>query len=277
MEFLYAINWAALDRMEPAQRMAALARINTDIRSVTGAERVRMVHRAIAQHGSQAAAARHLGMKKVRTNQLAKEEPIMVRVFECDEPAELYHERPGSENPQPCYVELDLRERTLHAAPNAADGIPAEVFYGHVRRYPIPLLTAEAANRLLTQIRPLAERICSDWDEVWDGNNFRAVLGEDARAAEAAILRLVGDPRDWEHHWDPADLVDVWPLDAAVLGDEADQYDITATTTDARLDEIEEEICASLAEVGPSRVAVVPGLTEYLQDLRDERLEDLQE
>ncbi|TMZ67395.1 hypothetical protein EMG21_28710 [Klebsiella pneumoniae] len=273
----YRIDWDALNTLEPADRMAELARINTDIRRVTGAERARIVHRTVTQLGTQTAAATHLGMKLARLNQLANEEPTMVRIIACTEPAELYHHYQGQTEPQPCYIELDLSERTLLADYNAeiGNGIPMRVYHGLVRRYPIPALTAEAANRVMEQIRPLAERICSDSEEIWDGSNHVARIGDDAAAAEAEIRRLLGLDGHEPHLIDyDSDQVSVWDIDGATNGNEADEYNITATTTDDRLDEIEEEIRKDLAEVSGSGVAVLEGVGEYLRQLRDDAAED---
>jgi DNA-binding XRE family transcriptional regulator len=47
------------------------------------------------------------------------------------------------------------------------------------------------------------------------------------------------------------------------------EYGITADTTDARLEEIEEEILSDLAACNGSTVAVCHGLDDYLKQLRD--------
>lgn len=69
----YSIDWDALDALPPAERMAALADINTEIRTVTGRERARMAAAAVEEHGTQAAAAKALGMKPARFSQIYRE------------------------------------------------------------------------------------------------------------------------------------------------------------------------------------------------------------
>lgn len=193
-------------------------------------------------------------------------------------PAGLHRHYDGQSEPQPCYLELDLREGTLRADWNAEVGnaVPFSVHYGLERRYPIPVLTAEAANRVMHELRPLAERILADWEEHWDGSNTTARLGNDARAAEQEITERLGldlgygdigaDTQGFEED----DLVAVWDIDGAVNGSEVDDHGITADTSDERLEEIAAEITASLAEVSASGVAVVHGLDTYLAGLRDE-------
>jgi hypothetical protein len=60
----------------------------------------------------------------------------------------------------------------------------------------------------------------------------------------------------------------VWDVDGACNGTEVEDYGITADTTDERLDEIEEDIRKSLAEVSGSAVVVLDGVAEYLRDKR---------
>ena len=268
----YRIDWDALNQLTPDKRMAALADINTNIRHVTSAERVRMAHRAVVENGTQKAAAAALGMKTARFGQMIQENPMIVQINTVA-PAELHHQYPGQNEPQPCYVELDLRTRTLGTDWNGEIGnaVPFSVHHGFDRRYPIPALTSTAANTLLEQIRPLAERMVSDWEEQWDGNNQVAVLGDDAAAAEAEIEKLCGDPGDgWDGAWEASECVTVWDADGATNGEEAAEYDITADTTDERLDEIEEQIRQDLVGISDSDEVVLEGVDDYLRQLRDD-------
>lgn len=271
----YRIDWDAINALPAAERMATLARINTDIRRVTGAERARMVHHAVAEHGTQKDAAAALGLGTARISQIIKENPmsnVTVTVTPVA-PAELHRQYSGQSEPQPCYVEVDLRTRALGADWNGEIGnaIPFSVHHGFERRYPIPALTSTAANELLEKIRPLAERMCSDWREEWDGHNHKAILGEDAAAAEEEIEALCGDPADgWDRVWDSSELITVWDVDGATNGIEAEEYEITADTTDERLDEIEAQILEDLKGISDSDEVVLEGVTEYLIQLRDD-------
>lgn len=194
-----------------------------------------------------------------------------VEISPVTEPDELYHQVPGEDGPQPVYVELDLETSTLSATYDPEVGTmpmrPREVVYGLVRRYPIPPLTADAANRIMAQIRPYADRICADWAQHWDGEKHIAVLGDDARAAEAALLAHLGDQDDWGD-WDPADLVGGIPADLSEISDM-----VSADTTDSELDDLVAQIMADLAEAEPSGVVTSEAedvIRDYLVEARDD-------
>ena len=274
----YRIDWDSLNQLPAGERMSALAHIHASVRRVIGAERARIAHRALAEHGSMAAAARELQVQYSRFPQILKENPMdtVTVTVSTVEPTELHHQYPHEHGPQPCYVEVDLENRHVAADwnPEIGNAIPARVFHGFARRYPIPALTSTATNELLAKIRPLAERMVADWDERPDryGNNMKAVLGDDAQAAEEEVEALCGHPADWGGgHWDASDMVTVWDIDSATTGDEAEEYGITPATTDERLEEIEEEIRQLLADVSDSDEVVLEGIDEYLAGLRDDQ------
>lgn len=204
-----------------------------------------------------------------------------VRIIECTSPTELYRHYDRQSEAQPAYIELDLREGTLLASYNAEIGnaIPFSVHHGFERRYGIPTLHGEAANRVMKELALLADRILADWEEEWDGNNMVAVLGDDAKEAEEEIQERLGlnlgygDFDADTQGFDPDDLVTEWDIDGVVNGEEAEEYGITADTTDARLDEIEAQILKDLAECGPG-VGVCHGLDDHLRELRDNLAED---
>lgn len=203
---------------------------------------------------------------------------MSVRIIECTNSDELHRHYDGQSEAQGAYIELDLREGTLLADYDAEVGnaVPFSVHHGFERRYGIPTLTGEAANRTMQEIAPLADRILTDWEEEWDGNNMVAVLGKDAQAAEEQIeeqlgLRLgYGSIGAETQGFGEGDIVTEWDIDGATNGYEADEFNITADTTDTRLAEIEQEILAGLAGVSESGVVVCHGLDSYLKGLRDD-------
>lgn len=206
---------------------------------------------------------------------------MTVKIIECTQPAELFRHYDGQTKPQPCYIELDLRHSTMLATWNAEVGnaVPAAVRNSFELRYPIPVLTAEAANRVMKEMVPLANRILADYEERWTGSNTVTRFGTDALAAEEEIEALLGlDERtrtsEPNQGFDDSDLVAIWPVDGAVNGCEVSEYDITAETTDERFDEIEAEIISDLVGVNESDVAVVHGLDAYLREKRDELIAD---
>lgn len=191
-----------------------------------------------------------------------------VDIVECSTPTELVKQYPDQLAPQPAYIELDLRaDRMLAEHQDEIGGaVPMGVYHGFLRRYDIPILTGEAANRLMRKLAPLAERVLSDWHEHWDGNNHVAVLGDDACAAEEAIADLTAGESFSER-----DVVACWEVAEAVNGEEIDEYGITGATSNERLQEIADEIVDELANnsLNSSGIAVCPGMIEHLQMLRD--------
>lgn len=190
----------------------------------------------------------------------------------------LYYRYPAEFAPQPAFVEVDLRQGTLSAEVDGDPGgmVPAEVVHGFVRRFPVPPLNAEAANRVLDEVADPAERMVAGWDEEFDGSNMTGVLDADGAAAAAEIAELLGlDEHGYlpeESVFEEADQVAEWGLEGALNGDEVTEYGITGETTDQRLGEIEADILAQLAECGEGSPAVCPGLLEHLEELRDERI-----
>ncbi|GGN62020.1 hypothetical protein GCM10012285_61740 [Streptomyces kronopolitis] len=202
---------------------------------------------------------------------------MSVRIIDCVTADELYRHYDGQSDAQDSYIELDLREGgTLLADYNSEIGnaVPGSVYHGFEIRYSIPALTAAAANRVMREIAPFAERMLADWEEKWDGNNHVAVLGEDAQAASEEIEEHLGcneyGDGDDSQGFPGSDLVSAWDIDGATNGLEAEEYGITADTTDARLDEIERQILDDLAGVSESTVVVCHDLAGYLKGLRDD-------
>lgn len=196
----------------------------------------------------------------------------MVEIYEVTEPAELFHQPELDQSPFPVCIELDLRDNSLSATVTEPTGhaMPGDVWFGYRRRYEIPLLTADAANRIMKEIAPIADRIVTDWTEEprRHGTDSQVVLGDDAAAAEDELMEYLHQLGEFP---DPADLIEVYNVNASVNGDEVAEYGITQDTTDERIREIADEITQELAaNCTASGVAVTPGLEEYLADLRDE-------
>lgn len=201
-----------------------------------------------------------------------------VSIKECVYADELFRHYDGQTERQPCYIELGLHDGIMLADWNAivGNGTHESVRNGFDRQWPIPCLTADAANRVMQEIAPLASRMLADWEEKWDGNNNVAVLGEDAQAAEeeirAALGLVHGSDFSVREVFDESDLVAVWSIDGVTNGCETSEYDITAETTDERLAAIEKEILSDLE--APGGVAVCHGLDRYLKELRERASEE---
>lgn len=191
-----------------------------------------------------------------------------IQIAKVDRDDELFFEMESGA--APTYLEVDLTSREISVDYQASSGTPGRVWHGFIRRFDIPLLTATAANRLMEQIAPLAERMCNDWsEEIGRGGRAEAVLGADGRAAESELIATLPD----ENTVDPADTVDVWEASLMFVGNEVDEYGITERTSDAELEQIAEKMLDEIRSSSASGVVVAPGLEEYLRDLRDEMIE----
>lgn len=185
----------------------------------------------------------------------------------------------GELQAQSVYVALDLETGALYANYDSVigNGVPGEVHDGRVRRYTLgagpygrePVIpTPEGANRLLEQIKPLAQRVLDGASIEWNGNNMVGVLTADAQQAEEEIADLVCSEEG------PAlgggGTLEVWAIDS--MGDTwtAEEAGITAQTTDEELDRIEEKLLAEFREGMDQPTAVIDGLDDYLRGLRDE-------
>jgi hypothetical protein len=173
---------------------------------------------------------------------------------------ELLHHYAGQINPQPCSLVLDCRKETLTAAYDLlGPGVTEAEYHGHVRRYPIPCLTADAANALMEEVLPLAQRVCDGYDTRWNGSNSIATFTADARKADKELAEIAEDASG--------------PTLQEISPDEwlQDNYDleINADTTDEELERIaneqEEEAWAC------DEHYVIRNLDEHLRKLREER------
>ena len=139
-------------------------------------------------------------------NTEATESAITITPVEGDE---LYRRYRGETSQQPVYVSLDCETGELSAAASSiiGSGAPMDVFNGIVRRWRIPALTENAANALLAEIAPLAERVVAGFERVFDGSSHVGKYDDDAIDAIGEILDLCD--RDWSDQtieaWDAAD------------------------------------------------------------------------
>ena len=191
-----------------------------------------------------------------------------IQIAKVDRDDELFFEMESGA--APTYLEVDLPGREVSVGYHAGNGTPGRVWHGFIRRYDIPLLTADAVNRLMEKIAPLAERMCDDWsEEIGRGGRAEAVLGADGRAAEDELVATLPGDEDV----DPADLVDVWDAAALFVGNETEEYGITERTSDAELKQIAEKMLDQVRSSSASGVVVAPGLEDYLRYLRAELAE----
>lgn len=183
--------------------------------------------------------------------------------------SDLHHKYPSEREPQPCHAWLDCRADTLSASYDAGIGtaVTQDVYYGHTQRWAIPALRAGAANKLLEELAPLAERIVAGYSRKPRRNgDCEADFDDDADAAiqEAAELctRCFDDDVNRIVAWDAGEWY-------AALGDDDMQrreLGITRETTDEELAAIVEREVAAADE---QDVDVLDGLEGYLKRLRE--------
>lgn len=182
------------------------------------------------------------------------------------EGTELYCHYPRQSQRQPCYVELDCRTGVLSASYNPEIvGQPMHVFNGLAVRWTIPALKTVAANELLTEIKPLAERVVAGFYSEWSGGNEVGRFNEDAGEACDAI-RLLCDRMGGEsvemNVWQASDYFA--PLGNAL--ECAQTLGIRRNTSDTELKAIAER---EVETAESNDIDMINGLSEYLEKLRD--------
>lgn len=174
----------------------------------------------------------------------------------------------GQNGTQPAFVVLNCAaaELTAEACSIIGCGWPMDVHNGIVRRWRIPALTETAANALLAEIAPLAERVVAGFERVWDGNDHVGEFDDDATAAIERIGSLCD--RDWSDQtievWDAAD----WYGGVGGRDAQRSSLGITAETTDEELAAIIER------EERNAAPRIIEGSGRYITRLRDEANDD---
>lgn len=188
----------------------------------------------------------------------------------------LYHRYPGQASPQDARVSLDCASGALTAEtdPEIGNAVPVRQWHGHIRCWSIPALTADAANELLEEIEPLAQRVCDGYASRWDGSNHVADFDDDATAAIEEIAALcerakadaaegVGALKTWD--------ADAWFGGIGSAARQARTLGITAATTDDELAAIEareEESALASGECDE-----IDGIRKHLEWLRSEMVD----
>jgi hypothetical protein len=96
----------------------------------------------------------------------------------------------GKSEPEPCYVQLDLRDGELWAGWELSDDPAEDVKLGYRRIYKIPPLSNISANQFLYFIKRLAQEVLDCSEVRYDGKNFHATVNTDGLYAEELIRRL---------------------------------------------------------------------------------------
>lgn len=240
----------------------------------TVAGRDDMVRRAIAAGITKHRIHTLTGIARTTLDRIPLEAAMpAVRIVDVEEPGDLYVASGGGDQPtiHQTWIKLDLEDCVLRATVDGAADQPVltDEGKGLTRVWAIPLLTADAANRVMREIAPAAGRITREWSirrhYPGGGDSFNLVveLSSDGYAAEAEIDKHLSRTAFPEN-----DLVEVRNVDEI---DYFDEWGLNGSSTDAELDDIEQQIHADLNN--PGRVTVWYHLRERLEDLRDELAE----
>ncbi|MFJ5635089.1 hypothetical protein ACIQF5_20930 [Streptomyces goshikiensis] len=193
-------------------------------------------------------------------------ETLTVEVRPVSGPDALHRQYHGQNEPQPAYIELGLEDGIFLADYDAGGGTPGSVRAGIDQRWTIPVLTQKAANELLAELAPVAQRVLDGSDVQWDGNNrVGRILTEDAQQAYETIAARCEGIETYDGN--PM-LLSVWSVDT--IGDvwSAGEAGITAQTTDGELEAIESRLTEEFRDGQDLDFVVINGLTEYLRGLR---------
>lgn len=198
---------------------------------------------------------------------------ITIRRVETD--TELHRHYDGQYEQQPCSINLDLEDGELWCDYNAniGGGYSMSVFHRRTLSLSIPCLTGEAANDLMEEVAPIAQRVLDGASIEWDGNNNVGVLNESAQAAYDEFETVV---RQWAE--DPGTpTVSTVDADDWYSGhDPSEELGLTADTTDDELEAMEPIAEADIKQFAEG-VVVVRGLDRFLSGLRDQKRQEVRE
>src|SRR5690606_6078487 len=205
--------------------------------------------------------------------------PLMTtaKIHPVSEPDALSCRYENNYEPQPVYINLDLEDAELYADYPASNGTPGRVCLGQVRAWEITPLVADAANELLREIAPLAQRIL-------DGSSIEVnprtgdpvgVLSDDATAAEREIYEIIESWRE-----DPAiatvEEIRVRDWYAACDDDPCDELGLTAETTDDELPAVAARIEDDIRAAAEG-VVVITGAEAWARARREELRDELRD
>ena len=197
-----------------------------------------------------------------------------IKLIPVADETELYHQYPNDCNPAPVHLEIDCRIGGLRCRYKSEPGnaVSMAEWHGHMPKWVIPALLPTPANNLMAEVLPLAQRVLDGYESRWDGSNHVAVYDADAQDAMDAIEAICERINTWISPDEIVQVMDAGDYFGAI--DAAAEYGITATTTDAELDALADQLNS---ESRYNDVHIVDGMLEYLtavrQGLRDARAE----
>lgn len=190
-------------------------------------------------------------------------------------PDELFRHYDGQHQPQPCHLNIDLNDGEIFCDydPNIGSGVSADIWHRRILAVDIPCLTADAANKLMAEILPLAQRVLDGSSIDWNGNNHVGTLDADAGKAWMDIVEACE-----EDQFDSSDTIGYWAVSDWFTGADETRaaLNITANTIDEKLAELaaaEVELAKTETECGYGVLDLTDTLaylTQLRNDLRDE-------
>ncbi|MGV9836653.1 hypothetical protein ACWDUL_21030 [Nocardia niigatensis] len=152
-----------------------------------------------------------------------------------------------------------------------------DVDAGRVRRWGPVSLTRAAANRVVTELAPLAESMVADCDEIWNGVALLRVLGVGAHRDAARIAALLGvgyDRTNPAFPSGPAESIAAWKINGVYVfqpppGSRHADIHLTADTSDEQLATLAAQAIGGLEQLSRRSGASAAGVGEYLRDQRD--------
>lgn len=196
----------------------------------------------------------------------AVETTPVVTITPVAEATELYRHEQGQPSPQEVKMHLDIESGSLSSAytPYGDEhSIHESVYHHRGVLWTIPCLTMDAANRMLSEVAPLCQRIIDGTTIEWDGQSHVGTHSADATAAIEGIAQIVETYDDVDNvlqEYSGDEYYDDGPAAAReALG-------ITADTSDDELTRIGEQAAAEALD----NSAVIADLAEYLTQLREE-------
>lgn len=123
-----------------------------------------------------------------------------VEITHVTNKTELYCHYSNQTAQQDCYLSLCLTTGELCAGydlePGSTPHMTESGFHRRTLSWKIPCLTMDAANQLLIEAEPIAQRLLDGADIEWNGNAFVGRLNDDASMAEEDMVRLIEEYGD---------------------------------------------------------------------------------
>lgn len=152
--------------------------------------------------------------------------PITIIFESDDDAAPLYCHYPNQIQAQPAYVTLNLQTGEVDAqfSGEIGNGMPADVWHGTVRRYPIRSdLSGAQIMEVIEDIKDTLQGILDNSEVVFDNGNWVGQLKKTGESAEDSLPELLGtdlksivitDLKDWlaesdDNAWLPEEGADI--------------------------------------------------------------------